>query len=151
MPVTLHRVDHAEWSTDDQTAFDLSRIYADAPAERLPAPAEAFIRDHLEGGGLFCCACINGRLLGAVAVNIDAEAWWLAYTCVRKTTRRRGVGSRLLALIGTAAATEHRVLRVASDTLQMGDQLLLSRLGYRASSEGDYFEFNPRGSQGGHQ
>ncbi|MBD3898470.1 acetyl-CoA sensor PanZ family protein [Halomonas sp. ML-15] len=151
MPVALHRVDHSEWSTDDQTALDLSRIYADAPAERLPAPAEEFIRAHLESGGQFCCACFNGRLLAAVAVEVDAEAWWLAYTCVRKTTRRRGVGSRLLALIGEAAAGERRVLRVASSTLQMGDQLLLTRLGYRASPAGDYFELNPRGSLGGHQ
>lgn len=151
MPVTLHKVDHAGWTADAQTALDLSRIYADAPQDRLPLPADEYIRTHLENGGVFCCARFNDRLMGAVAVKADAEAWWLSRICVRKATRRRGVGSRLLALVGEAAAAESRALRVATSTLLMGDQLLLSRLGYRQAPGGSYFEFNPRGSQGGHQ
>lgn len=148
MPVTLHTVDHAAWSAQAQDAHDLERIYADAPAERLPQPVDAFIHTHLVNGGLFCCARFNDRLLGAVAVTTDATAWWLAYICVRETTRRRGVGSRLLALVGEAAAAEGCVLRISTSILRVDDQLLLGKLGYRQSSQGDYFEFDPHGSWG---
>ncbi|GGX99164.1 hypothetical protein GCM10007160_28470 [Litchfieldella qijiaojingensis] len=151
MPVTLHKVDHACWAGDAQVAHDLSRIYADAPAERLPLPADEFIQQHLSSGGLFCCARFNERLLGAIAVMCDDEAWWLSHFCVRKATRRRGVGSRLLALVGEAAYGEGCVLRVATSTLMMGDQLLLSRHGYRLVDGGNYFELNPPASQGGNQ
>ncbi|WP_355661050.1 acetyl-CoA sensor PanZ family protein [Halomonas salifodinae] len=148
MPVTLHRVDHATWAADAQVALDLSRIYADAPAQRLPLPADDYIRQHLESRGTFCCARFNDRLLGAVAVMEDPEAWWLANICVRKTTRRRGVGSRLLALVGEAANREGRVLRIASETLTLDDQLLLSRLGYRPAADGRYFQFEPPATGG---
>ncbi|EPC02902.1 hypothetical protein L861_24150 [Litchfieldella anticariensis FP35 = DSM 16096] len=151
MPVTLHKVDHATWAGDTQVAQDLSRIYADAPTERLPLPADEFILQHLSRGDFFCCARFNDRLLGAVAVIRDNEAWWLSHFCVRKTTRRRGVGSRLLALVAESAHAEGLVLRVAVSSLMMGDQLLLSRLGYRLVEGGNYFELNPLASQGGKQ
>lgn len=151
MPVTLHQVDHACWASDPQVASDLSRIYADAPPERLPLPFEDYIRRHLESRGIFCCARFNERLLGAVAVEFDDEAWWLSNFCVRKTTRRRGVGSRLLALVGETASNDDRRLRVATSSLMMGDQLLLSRMGYRLIADGGYFEFDPLMSQGGHR
>ncbi|MFC3283261.1 GNAT family N-acetyltransferase [Litchfieldella rifensis] len=151
MPVTLHKVDYACWAADVQVARDLSLIYADAPAQRLPLPADEYILQHLSQGGLFCCARFNERLLGAVAVERDDEAWWLSHFCVRKATRRRGVGSRLLALVGESAYGEGRVLRVAVSSLMVGDQLLLSRLGYRLAEGGNYFELNPLASQGGMQ
>lgn len=151
MPVTLHTVDHACWTEDAQAARDLSRIYADAPLERLPSPADEFIRHHLSQGGVFCCARFNDRLLGAVAVQREHEAWWLSHFCVRETTRRRGVGSRLVALVGESARNEGCVLRVAASSTVVGDQLLLSRLGYRSVEGGRYFELNPLASQGGKQ
>jgi GNAT superfamily N-acetyltransferase len=148
MPVTLQRVDQTAWEGDSQLQVDLRRIYADAPVERLPAPLDDFVRGHLNDGHFFCCARFNDRLLGAVAVVTDAQAWWLSHFCVRKTTRRRGVGSRLLALTSACAHQEGCRLRVASRQLRMADQLLLNRLGYRLTQAGDYFEldFSPKGA-----
>ena len=94
MPVTLHPVDRVAWEADAQARTDLARIYADAPAERLPAPVDAFIEQHLAAGHAFLCARFNDRLIGAVARRDDGTAWWLSHFCVRKPTRRRGVGTR---------------------------------------------------------
>lgn len=142
MPVTLHPVDRATWEADAQARSDLARIYADAPAERLPLPVADFIREHLAASHFFFCARFNDRLIGAVAVEDDGEAWWLSHCCVRKTTRRRGVGSRLLALVGESALVEGRKLRAPSSQLPVADQMLLARLGYRLTRAGDYFELN---------
>ncbi len=140
MPVTLHPVDRAAWEADAQARSDLARIYADAPAERLPAPVDAFIDGHLAAGHAFLCARFNDRLLGAVAVRDDGVAWWLSHFCVRKPTRRRGVGSRLLALVSESANAEGKPLRAEAAQLQMADQVLLSRLGYRLTRDGDHYE-----------
>lgn len=140
MPVTLHHVDQATWDKDAQARIDLMRIYADAPPERLPRPAEEFIREHLGANHFFSCARFNDRLLGAVAVRAEGQAWWLSHLCVRRTTRRRGVGSRLLALTSEAARASGARLRVVSSQLPLPDQMLLSRLGYRLTPAGDYFE-----------
>ncbi|QTF93126.1 acetyl-CoA sensor PanZ family protein [Halomonas sp. BM-2019] len=141
MPVTLHPVDRVAWEADAQAQLDLARIYADAPRERLPAPVGAFIQAHLAAGHRFLCARFNERLIGAVAQRDDSEAWWISHFCVRKTTRRRGVGTRLMTLVGQAASAQGRALRAELDQLQMADQVLLTRLGYRFEREGDYFEF----------
>ncbi len=85
----------------------------------------------------------------------DDRAWWLSELCVRKTTRRRGVGSRLMALLGEQAKQDGRVLRIATTTLPLADRVLLSKLGYRPmageSSEpgltatSDFVELDPQG------
>ncbi|MGO3004634.1 MAG: acetyl-CoA sensor PanZ family protein, partial [Halomonas sp.] len=105
MPVTLHHVDQARWEADEQVRLDLVRIYQDAPQERMPTPTvEPFIDAHFNGRHFFACALFNDRLLGAVAVQEGTDrAWWLSELCVRTTTRRRGVGSRLMALLGEQA------------------------------------------------
>ncbi len=148
MPVTLEEIDHARWAADAQVSVDLSRIYQDAPADRLPLAVEEFVRTHLESGGVFCCALFNDRLLGAVRVSKEPGAWWLSHFCVRKTTRRRGVGSRLLALVAETAQAQRSALRVDASHLQLEDQLLLARLGYRLEVSGSYFELNPLASGG---
>lgn len=140
MPVTLQRVDQTAWEADSQLHIDLRRIYEDAPAERLPMPVDAFIHDHLAAGHVFFCARFNDRLLGAVAVVKEGSAWWLSHFCVRKTTRRRGVGSRLLTLVNDSARQQNCRLCVASRHLPMADQLLLNRAGYRLAQAGDHFE-----------
>ncbi|MFP4137682.1 MAG: acetyl-CoA sensor PanZ family protein [Halomonas sp.] len=140
MPVTLHPVDRGAWEADDQARVDLARIYADAPAERLPAAVDDFIEQHLVAGHAFLCARFNDRLIAAVARRDDGAAWWLSHFCVREPTRRRGVGTRLLALVGEAAAGEGRRLCAEASQLQMADQLLLSRLGYRLDHAGDHYE-----------
>lgn len=148
MPVTLEEVDHARWVAEGQVRTDLSRIYHDAPRERLPRSPDVFVREHLEQGGVFCGASFNDRLLAAVSVIKHADAWWLSHFCVRKTTRRRGVGSRLLILIAEAAHAQDAVLRIEAAQLQLEDQLLLTRLGYRLEASGSYFELNPFASGG---
>lgn len=147
MPVTLQEVDLPAWEADAQVRLDLVRIYADAPAERLPLPVDAFIDQHLAAGHRFSCARFNDRLLGAVAVTLGPEARWLSHLCVRKTTRRRGVGSRLLALVSEAAYAAGQRLYADSAQLLVADQMLLTRLGYRLTKEGDCFELDlpPRG------
>ncbi|WP_104204290.1 GNAT family N-acetyltransferase [Billgrantia saliphila] len=149
MPVTLHLVDKAVWASDAQTRQDLARIYADAPAERLAMPVDGFLHGHLEDGHFFGCARFNDRLLGAVAVRADEQAWWLSELCVRKATRRRGVGSRLLALVAKAAHARGLELRAPASQLPVADQLLLSRLGYRPHATDDYFVLAPPLQGGG--
>lgn len=139
MPVTLQLVDKQAWDSDPQIRHDLQRIYADAPAERLRQPVDAFIDEQLAAGHFFGCARFNGRLVGAAVVSTDASAWWLAQLCVRQATRRRGVGSRLLLLIGEAAHVADCELRALSSQLTVADQLLLIRLGYRLNASGNYF------------
>ncbi|WP_192036024.1 acetyl-CoA sensor PanZ family protein [Halomonas sp. YLGW01] len=149
MPVTLQKVAKAEWERDAQLALDLSRIYADAPAERLPLPADAYIRDQFDRQGIFCCARFNDRLLGAVAMTVVDGVWWLSNLCIRKTTRRRGVASRLVTLICQEAFREGCLLRVAASMLMLGDELLLKRLGFRLVAGGEHYELDPKISQGG--
>ena len=49
---------------------------------------------------------------------------------MRKSTRRRGVGTRLMALLSLEAASAQRLLVVPSQGLTLADELLVSRLGY---------------------
>ncbi|WP_235040322.1 acetyl-CoA sensor PanZ family protein [Vreelandella profundi] len=157
MPVTLHHVDQARWEADEQVRLDLVRIYKDAPQERMPTPTvEPFIDAHFNGRHFFACALFNDRLLGAVAVQEGADrAWWLSELCVRITTRRRGVGSRLMALLGEQAKQEGRVLRIETSSLPLADRVLLSKLGYRPMANpmtpagmpatSDFVELDPQG------
>lgn len=158
MPVTLHHVDQARWEANEQVRLDLVRIYEDAPQERMPtSTVEPFIEQHLADRHFFACALFNDRLLGAVAVHEGEDrAWWLSELCVRKTTRRRGVGSRLMALLGAQAKEENRVLRIETSTLPLADRVLLSKLGYRPMANpeapaagvpvtSDFVELDPQG------
>lgn len=137
MPVTLQHLDQNRWEEDAQARQDLIRIYLDAPAERMAdTAAEPFIRQRLQAGNGFACAHFNARLLGAVVLAPAANGdWWLSDLCVRATTRRRGVGTRLMALVAAEAHAEGHDLRVANATLTHADRMLMSRLGYR--SDGD--------------
>ncbi|RUR34938.1 GNAT family N-acetyltransferase [Vreelandella andesensis] len=158
MPVTLQYVDQARWEAEEQVRIDLIRIYEDAPQERMPTPTvPPFIEQHLKGQHFFACAHFNDRLLGAVALKEAPDrAWWLSELCVRKPTRRRGVGTRLMALIVEQAKKEGRVLRIETSSLPLADQVLLSKLGYRpiankssaqpgAPVTSDFVELDPQG------
>ncbi|MWJ28637.1 acetyl-CoA sensor PanZ family protein [Halomonas sp. ZH2S] len=161
MPVTLQYVDQMSWEADAQIRLDIVRIYRDAPPDRMACHVESFIERHLKDGHCFACAHFNDRLLGAVAITAEADALWLTDLCVRKITRRRGVGSRLMALLAEQAASEGKVLRIATHSLPLADRVLLSRLGYRpiprisdlnaAEQESgqpiasDYVELDPQG------
>lgn len=147
MPVTLQYVDQARWEQDDQTRHDLTRIYHDTPEERMPpAAVEPFIRSHLEAGHVFACAHFNARLLGAVALDRSRPGvWQLSDLCVRAVTRRRGVGTRLVALVAEQAAAGGCDMHVAGGPLPLADQMLLARLGYRQADDGSLVLL-PRGS-----
>ncbi|RUR53474.1 GNAT family N-acetyltransferase [Vreelandella populi] len=136
MPVTLEHVDKARWDADERVRLDLTRIYEDAPKERVPTQAVLpFIEQHLNAAHFFACAHFNDHLLGAAAIQEAPDrAWWLSELCVRKATRRRGVGSRLMALLGEQAKQEGRKLRIEISALSLADQVLLSKLGYRPGS-----------------
>jgi len=93
MPVYVESV--TQPSPQDLT--DLAKIYADAP-EWLLAPyasAEALIEAALADGSLIA-GRFNDRLLGAALLQRGDQAWRLSHLCVRKVTRKRGVGRRLL-------------------------------------------------------
>ncbi|QEM80178.1 acetyl-CoA sensor PanZ family protein [Halomonas binhaiensis] len=148
MPVTLYRVDQPVWDAEEQVRIDLTRIYADAPENRIQLSPGAYVTQHL-ARGFFLAARFNDRLLGAVAVYVDGDAWRLSDLCVRKTTRRRGVGSRLMALISAEAGGKGMRLRVDSAQLEVADQVLLQRMGYHLTRTGDYFELVlPTGDSG---
>ncbi|MBP5978591.1 MAG: acetyl-CoA sensor PanZ family protein [Halomonas sp.] len=139
MPVTLEHVDLARWDTDEQVRLDLIRIYEDAPKERVPTQEVlVFIEQHLNANHFFACAHFNDHLLGAAAIQEASDrAWWLSELCVRKITRRRGVGSRLMALLGEQAKQEERKLRIETTHLPLADQVLLSKLGYRPGTNAE--------------
>lgn len=80
-----------------QDHADLAKIYADAP-EWLLAPhasAEALIEAALAEGSLIA-GRFNDRLLGAALLQRGQKQWRLSHLCVRKLTRKRGVGRRIL-------------------------------------------------------
>ena len=148
MPVTLYRVDRDVWDADEQVRIDLTRIYADAPEDRIQLPPGTYVTGQLERG-FFWTARFNERLLGAVAVSQGDDRWHMRDLCVRKTTRRRGVGSRLLALISAAANQEGMKLSVAASQLTLADQMLLKRLGYQLTRSSDDFQLDlPTGESG---
>ncbi|WP_233266373.1 acetyl-CoA sensor PanZ family protein [Cobetia sp. L2A1] len=130
MPVTLQMIDHARWQSDEQVRIDLSRIYHEAPLERLPAAPDDFIQSNLSAGHRFCSAFFNDRHIGALLCEDDGESWSISRCCVRQATRRRGVGTRLMALMSLEAAAAGRLLVVPCQGLTVADELLISRLGY---------------------
>ena len=130
MPVTLQMIDHARWQTDEQVRIDLSRIYHEAPSERLPLAPDDFIQANLAAGHRFCSAFFNDRHIGALLCEDEGDAWKISHCCVRKSTRRRGVGTRLMALLSLETASAQRLLVVPSQGLTLADELLVSRLGY---------------------
>jgi GNAT superfamily N-acetyltransferase len=93
MPVYLEFV--RQPSAQDHS--DLAKIYADAPAWLLAphANAEALIAAGSANGQLIA-GRFNDRLLGAALLEQGQDCWRLAHLCVRKITRNRGVGRRLL-------------------------------------------------------
>lgn len=93
MPVYVESV--TQPSPQDLT--DLAKIYADAPEWLLTpyASAEALIEAALADGSLIA-GRFNDRLLGAALLQRSDNSWRLSHLCVRKLTRKRGVGRRLL-------------------------------------------------------
>ena len=111
MPVYVESV--TQPSPQDLT--DLAKIYSDAPEWLLMpyASADALIAAALADGSLIA-GRFNDRLLGAALLQRGDEAWRLSHLCVRKVTRKRGVGRRLLEETQRQASDAGKPLRLAA-------------------------------------
>ena len=112
-----------------QDLVDLAKIYADAPAWLLAphADAEAMLRAALADGSLIV-GRFNDRLLGAALLRRDTPHWQLSHLCVRKVTRRRGVGRRIIDEAQRLAAEAAQDLHLAAPADQLETQALAARM-----------------------
>ncbi|MCY1283510.1 PanD maturation factor [compost metagenome] len=111
-----------------QDRLDLEKIYADAPAWLLAphADAAALIAAGLAAGTLLA-GRFNDRLLGAALLERGADRWRLSHLCVRKVTRGRGVGQRLLDEAQRLAGTAGQPLHLAAPAGHLESQALAAR------------------------
>lgn len=110
MPVIVEAV--TQPSAQDRS--DLEKIYADAPAWLLaPYPDAAALIDAGLAESRLLAGRFNDRLLGAAWVERKADGWQLSRLCVRKLTRGRGVGQRLLDEAQRMAVMAGQPLRLA--------------------------------------
>ncbi|KGK85201.1 MAG: acetyl-CoA sensor PanZ family protein [Pseudomonas sp.] len=125
MPVYVETV--TQPSPQDRS--DLAKIYADAPAWLLTphASAEALIESALADGSLIA-GRFNDRLLGAAVLQRGDSVWRLSHLCVRKLTRQRGVGRRLLEETQRLAAQAGKPLRLAAPAGHLEASALAARL-----------------------
>ncbi len=125
MPVIVETV--AQPNAQDRA--DLEKIYADAPAWLLaPYPDAASLIDAGVAGGWLIAGRFNARLLGAAWLRQDAGGWNLSHLCVRKITRGRGVGQRLIAEARQRAGETCQPLRLQAPARQLEVQALARRL-----------------------
>lgn len=111
MPVFIVKANAKTLAENPSWLVDLHKIYA----EMLKDEAPAFIEKTLENSKAqpncwFAGALFNDHLLGAALVVEADDVWQLSYLSVRKVTRRRGVGTRLLSLLTAQAAEKNAVL-----------------------------------------
>lgn len=124
MPVYVESV--TQPSPQDLT--DLAKIYADAP-DWLLAPyssADTLIAAALTDGSLIA-GRFNDRLLGAALLQRGDDAWRLSHLCVRKLTRKRGVGRRLLEETQRQASEAGKPLRLAAPAGHLEASALAAR------------------------
>ena len=124
MPVFVESV--TEPSQQDR--IDLAKIFADAPAWLLAphADAAALIEAGLADRSLIA-GRFNDRLLGAALLQRGAPYWRLSHLCVRKITRRRGVGRRLVEESQRLASEAGVGLHLAAPQGQLEAQALAAR------------------------
>ncbi len=124
MPVYVESI--TQPSPQDLT--DLAKIYADAP-DWLLAPyssADTLIAAALADGSLIA-GRFNDRLLGAALLQRGDDAWRLSHLCVRKVTRKRGVGRRLLEETQRQASEAGKPLRLAAPAGHLEASALAAR------------------------
>ncbi|AHL77316.1 acetyltransferase [Stutzerimonas stutzeri] len=124
MPVFVETV--TEPSQQDR--IDLMKIYADAPHWLLApyADAAALIEAGLADRSLIA-GRFNDRLLGAALLQRGAPHWRLSHLCVRKITRRRGVGKRILDECRRLAAEASNELHLVAPPAHLEAQALAAR------------------------
>ncbi|WP_051206143.1 acetyl-CoA sensor PanZ family protein [Oceanospirillum maris] len=144
MPVLLTVVTD---NPDKARLEQLEKIYADAQPERRTQikganSAPAFVSHILaDPQQALYCGLFNERLIAAAVITKTGTFWDISHLCVRKITRRRGVGSRLLQLVLEAAQAENKALRVPADALMAQDLIILQRMGYPLKADGDTYLF----------
>ncbi|MCQ4324217.1 aspartate 1-decarboxylase autocleavage activator PanM [Stutzerimonas stutzeri] len=124
MPVYVESI--TQPSAQDRS--DLAKIYADAPAWLLEphASAEALIEAALTDGSLIA-GRFNDRLLGAALLRRGDGTWHLSHLCVRKLTRKRGVGRRLLEESQRLAGAAGKPLHLAAPPDHLEARALAAR------------------------
>jgi|AntRauTorckE6833_2_1112554.scaffolds.fasta_scaffold03536_3 GNAT superfamily N-acetyltransferase len=136
MPVQLIQADANALAEQSAWRTDLEKIYSEAEPLRRTLQGEEleaslFIETALqEASSWFAAALFNDHLIGAVLVHSLADEWQLRHLCVREVTRRRGVGSRLMALVAAKAREQGLSVCVPNENLTHADQMLVRRLGY---------------------
>ena len=104
---------------DPSDLNDLQKIYRDAPNGLLPESCDvddtadllATLRPDVDTQ--LYGARFNGRLLGAVVARESAHALVTCYLCVRKVTRNRGVGKRIMDVLHQITDEQNRALHYA--------------------------------------
>ncbi|GAA4652157.1 acetyl-CoA sensor PanZ family protein [Kistimonas scapharcae] len=98
---------------------DLQKIYQDAPDGLLPEScnindaADLLTTLRPDASTQLYGARFNDRLLGAVTVKEATHALTASYLCVRKVTRNRGVGKRIMDVLHQIADEKSRALHCA--------------------------------------
>ncbi|WP_416886129.1 acetyl-CoA sensor PanZ family protein [Marinospirillum sp.] len=149
MPVLLRKIDTTILQQEPGWQTDLHKIYSEAEPERrclkeVPLEVEPFIAQALSlEGRWFAGALFNDHLIGAALVSpVREDEWQVRHLCVRAVTRRRGVASRLMALIAAQAQQQGVVLVVPDAGLSLADQVLVGRLGCQRCPERQGFVFH---------
>lgn len=124
MPVFVETVT----DPSQQDRIDLAKIFADAPAWLLAphADAAALIEAGLADNSLIA-GRFNDRLLGAGLLQRGEPHWRLSHLCVRKITRRRGVGKRILEESLRLAGEAGKELHLAAPRDHLEAQALAAR------------------------
>lgn len=124
MPVTVEAVG----TPSPQDLIDLQKIYADAPDWLLhPYPdAQALLEAALADGSLIA-GRFNDRLLGAARLQPGTPGWHLAHLCVRRVTRGRGVGRRLLDVARERAGAADAPLHLLAPAEQLEARAFAAR------------------------
>ena len=112
-----------------QDLIDLAKIFADAPTWLLASHADAteLVQAALAEGSLVA-GRFNDRLLGAALLRRNTPHWQLSHLCVRKITRKRGVGRRIIDEARRMATEAGQDLQLAAPAEQLETQALAARM-----------------------
>ncbi len=148
MPVLMQQVTTEVFQSHPVWAEDLQKIYTEANEARRCLDEQVleagdFVTQALERPQhWFAAALFNEHLIGAVLVEAQPDLWLLRHLCVREVTRRRGVASRLMALVAAEGHAQSVRLIVPAQGLTLADQVLVERLGYRINTQTGDFELS---------
>ncbi|AYF89617.1 acetyl-CoA sensor PanZ family protein [Pseudomonas sp. JS3066] len=116
-------------SPSEQDRGDLAKIYADAPDWLLaPYASAAELVTCGEADGLLFTGRFNDRLLGAALLERGETHWRLSHLCVRKVTRHRGVGRRIVEEAVRLARESGKSLHLAAPLDHLECQALAAHL-----------------------